>query len=120
MEINDAIRELSRVDYKGWTFRFRALPWSQAVAVDYDFWADNSSPRWRDPRERVIAEGTFTMRVADVRSPVELHKLFLLELLAGPETHEAREFYKVDGEAPFHPHTPSGNYAYGSVGRVAA
>lgn len=106
MDSREAIRHLLRVDYKGWQLDFEAGV--GVVTVHCEFRADNSTPRDRDPRTWVIAESTFLLRVHDIDDVADLHHRFLEALLRNPETHEAREFYKVDGRAPFHPHTIDG------------
>lgn len=107
MDVYEAIAELRRVSYKNFDLRFQAGP-AGIVHVSYEFRADNSTPRWRDSRTWVIAEGSFNLMVHRAHDVEELHHMCLVALLANAETHEAREFYKVDGQAPFHPHTLDG------------
>jgi hypothetical protein len=107
MDTREAIRHLVQVDYKGWMLVFEeGAP--GMVTVRCEFWADNSTPRHLDERDRVIAESSFGLRVNDVDDVFELHHRCLEALIRNAETHESREFYKVNGRAPFHPHTIDG------------
>jgi hypothetical protein len=120
MDTTEAIAELQRVTYKpGWTFRFEDYG-TGTVTVFYECWVDNSTPRHIDPRPQVLTDGAMLLHVQDVRSAPELHRLFLDKIHEEAELHETREFYRVDGVAPFHPHRIDGRARWdGRVRRMA-
>lgn len=119
MDRDTALRELRGVTYKDWTVHFTyGVP--GAIAVRAEFWAENSTPRDLDPRPRVIGEHAGRLYVADITTVDELHRRVLDWLHDVPELHETREFYKVDGRAPFHPHTIDGEARWHGRERVAA
>jgi hypothetical protein len=68
--------------------------------------------RLRPARRTFWVQHVFTIPHESVR--IELDR-FLLDCIIDVERHEAMEFFKIDGKAPFFPdHTPEGN-AYAIV-----
>lgn len=92
-----------QLTYKpGWYFYATAeYSSADAVRVYYEAEVVNSSPRSRDPRGMVTASGSFIVHANQSRDEVLLG---VYQGLMAAESHEAREFLRVSGEAPFHPH----------------
>lgn len=99
-----------RLAYKNWSFvaRPRAsyrADHPQVVEVRWQAYVPNSSPPHVDPRPTVIATGVFTVFPGAEDVVVD-------QIMAGireGEEHEMREFMRIDGFAPYHPHHSDGD-----------
>jgi hypothetical protein len=92
---------------KGW--KFSAQDRESYVSVFVEFWADNSTPFGvEDMRERVIGEHRFDL-FSGTREHVQCE---ILAHVMSIEAHEATEFLRFDGFAPFHPHRADGRERY--------
>lgn len=124
MDMRDALDLVrNRLTYKeGWTWTARrdgnwvGYDWSPSetqMVITFDYLVTNSSPRDRDPRPQVIGDRLITVDVSGTEDDVLAQ---ILKSVCDIETHETREFLRVDGEAPFHPHRYQGqnlfNYYY--------
>jgi len=102
----------------GWDFRATVNPYDAGrVTITYEFWADNSSPRYLDDRPRVIADGAFDV-MAEGHDWTNVQRQILEGIIGDAETHESREFLRFNGEAPFHPHRSDGVALYAATERV--
>lgn len=99
------------VTYKpGWDLY--AVPAAgDGIWVAYVLRASNSSPVEVDPRPEVRTEGEFYVALTDL-SPRDVQARVLRGIIDVAETHEAREFFRVNGFAPFHPHRRDGDIAW--------
>lgn len=121
MEMAEALRVAESMTYKpGWDIHVgEEWPGTGEMRVYVEWRADNSSPRDVDDRTWVMADQSAVIRVDMVSSVEDLQRL-LLQVFLDAETHEAREFLRFDGWAPFHPHRYDGDRAYQRTRHVAS
>lgn len=105
----------NHLTYKdGWEIQAYVDSWDyDKVIVSCEFRPENSTPRSKDPRSWVIADGMFEVHPGTRERVQEA----ILAGLMGIEAHEVCEFVRFDGHAPFHPHRYDGQEAYKEASR---
>lgn len=112
MDVQEVVDLVNRrLTYKdGWQFDARVRESRRAdhqlvAHVEWQAVVDNSSPRRVDPRPRVIATGEFDV----TPGPKEKVEDQIITGIREGEDHELREFFRIDGFAPYHPHRDDGD-----------
>lgn len=102
----DAI--LKTITYKpGWKFMWAKAADGDSVSVGVQYVAPNSTPGSSRYQSEATVMASFSVPLASMSDPVQ----FTQAVFAGfalSEMHEAREFFRVGGVAPFHPHRIDG------------
>jgi hypothetical protein len=112
MERSEAERLIRNVRFMpGWTIHHWMADGFMILEVSFLAPDSDNYPNYR---ERKLAGGRILIYLGDINSEEDFHGRVLMELVK-ILTHEAREFYRVTPtwQAPFHPHRPDGDAAFG-------
>lgn len=111
MDVQNALGLIAGVSYKpGWIISAEASDrYDSAVKITVQFSAPNSNNPPEYPETLNLAPSVLLM--VDDLDEEGLYDELLSWLIYEVEPHEAREFFRVNGnryDAPFHPHTAEG------------
>lgn len=111
MEFDRADRLIKGISYKpGWTLQLRE--WGAGLSELSVVFPSLETDRRRAPdyAEKIVMAPSTLIYLGDIASEEDLYAR-VFQFILQVETHEAREFFGVDGDRfykPLHPHTPAG------------
>ena len=80
----------------------------RSARLSIGFLVDDST----DTGEKIRVDHSYTLLAGALRDREDVIR-WVLDKLDEAEHHETREWFKVNGSAPFHPHKEEGTYANG-------